>query len=103
MGVVGENEIDVEQDINIDIILQHKFIVDYNPNSKECMYICSEGNYFMVAVPKGTDFNVKDDFNLPIKTALISTLKNYQDKLYDIYITEKMSFKSGSRYILSIL
>ena len=44
-----------------------------------------------------------NDFNLPIKTALISTLKNYQDKLYDIYITEKMSFKSGSRYILSIL
>ncbi len=29
--------------------------------------------------------------------------KNYQDKPYDIYITEKMSFEIGSRYILNIL
>ena len=106
MGVVGENEIDVAYNVNIDIILQHKYLVDYNPNSKQCMYICDKGNYFMVAVPKGKTFEVRDDLNQEIALAKISSTKdykNYQDKAYDIYITEKMSFEAGSKYILTIL
>lgn len=106
MGVVGENEIDVAYNVNIDIILQHKYLVDYNPNSKQCMYICDKGNYFMVAVPKGKTFEVRDDLNQEIALAKISSTKdykNYQDKAYDIYITEKMSFEAGSKYILTIM
>lgn len=106
MGVVGENEIDVAYNVNIDIILQHKYLVDYNPNSKQCMYICDKGNYFMVAVPKGKAFEVRDDLNQEIALAKISSTKdykNYQDKAYDIYITEKMSFEAGSKYILTIM
>ena len=106
MGVVGENEIDVAYNVNIDIILQHKYLVDYNPNSKQCMYICDKGNYFMVAVPKGKTFEVRDDLKQEIALAKISSTKdykNYQDKAYDIYITEKMSFEAGSKYILTIM
>ena len=106
MGVVSENEIDVAYNVNIDIILQHKYLVDYNPNSKQCMYICDKGNYFMVAVPKGKTFEVRDDLNQEIALAKISSTKdykNYQDKAYDIYITEKMSFEAGSKYILTIM
>ena len=106
MGVVGENEIDVVYNVNIDIILQHKYLVDYNPNSNQCMYICDKGNYFMVAVPKGKTFEVRDDLNQEIALAKISSTKdykNYQDKAYDIYITEKMSFEAGSKYILTIM
>lgn len=106
MGVVGENEIDVAYNVNIDIILQHKYLVDYNPNSKQCMYICDKGNYFMVAVSKGKTFEVRDDLNQEIALAKISSTKdykNYQDKAYDIYITEKMSFEAGSKYILTIM
>lgn len=71
MGVVGENEIDVVYNVNIDIILQHKYLVDYNPNSNQCMYICDKGNYFMVAVPKGKTFEVRDDLNQEIALAKI--------------------------------
>lgn len=106
MGVVNEGEIDVTFNINIDIILQHKYMVDFNPNTKQCLYICSKGSYFMVAVPKGKHFEVKDDLNQDVALTKINATKeykNYQDKPYDIYITEKMSFESGSRYILNIL
>ena len=106
MGVVGENEIDVAFNINIDIILQHKYMVDFNPNTKQCLYICSKGIFFMVAVPKDKHFEVKDDLNQDVALTKINATKeykNYQDKPYDIYITEKMSFASGSRYTLNIL
>lgn len=106
MGVVGKNEIDVALNVNIDIILQHKYIVDFNPNTKQCLYICSEGNYFMVAVPKDKHFEVKAELDQDVALTKINATKeykNYQDKPYDIYITEKMSFKPGSRYTLNIL
>ena len=108
MGVVGEDEFDVGDNyiVNPDIILQHKYLVDYNPISKQCTYICDKGNYFMVAVPKGKTFEVRDDLNQEIALAKISSTKdykNYQDKCYDIYITVKMSFEAGSKYILTIM
>lgn len=106
MGVVGENEIDVAFNINIDIILQHKYMADFNPVTKQCLYICGKGSYFMVAVPKDRHFEVKDDLNQDVALTKINATKeykNYQDKPYDIYITEKMSFEIGSRYILNIL
>ena len=60
----------------------------------------------MVAVPKDKHFEVKDDLNQDVALTKINATKeykNYQDKPYDIYITEKMSFESGSRYTLNIL
>ena len=105
MGVIDEG-IDVAFNINIDIILQHRYMVDFNPNTKQCLYICGKGNYFMVAVPKDKHFEVKDDLNQDVALTKINATKeykNYQDKPYDIYITEKMSFESGSRYTLNIL
>ena len=106
MGVVGEDEFDVGDNyiVNPDIILQHKYLVDYNPISKQCTYICAAGNYFMVAVPTDTKFDVEqqDGFNLPIELKKISTMENYQGKAYDIHITENMSYKAGTKYVLTI-
>ena len=106
MGVVGEDEFDVGDNyiVNPDIILQHKYLVDYNPISKQCTYICAAGNYFMVAVPTDTKFDVEqqDGFNLPIELKKISTMENYQGKAYDIHISENMSYRAGTKYVLTI-
>ena len=106
MGAVGEDEFDVGDNyiVNPDIILQHKYLVDYNPISKQCTYICAAGNYFMVAVPTDTKFDVEqqDGFNLPIELKKISTMENYQGKAYDIHISENMSYRAGTKYVLTI-
>lgn len=102
IGIVSENDIDIENNINIDIILQHKYIVDFNTEKKACTYICNEGNYLMYAIPHGKTANLYDEMNIKLNLSKISTERNYQGKEYDIYSSENMPFASGSRYQLII-
>lgn len=105
MAVISDEIVDIEQNINIDYILQHQFIIDINKQTQQGTVISTNGSYLMVAVPKDTKFKVTDEQNISYDADLanVGTGINYENIVYDIYSTSNGSLVAGTKYTLKLI